>query len=77
MKKDEAITIHIKPENYKKFPVFVWQEGGDLVTDVDGQVFRASTAFGLDSKLSEAGIPAPRNLYFVDEPDYESVGATQ
>jgi hypothetical protein len=73
MKKSEAITLHTQPANWPKFPVFVWQEGIEYVTDVDGTVFRASNVFGLDSKLDDAGIPSPRNLYFVDAPDYESV----
>ena len=72
MTKSEAITLHAQPDNWPKFPVFVWQERQEYVTDVDGAVFRASTPFGLDSKLDDAGIPSPRNLYFVDAPDYES-----
>jgi hypothetical protein len=71
MKKADAITLHAKHENWGKFPVFVWDELGVLVTEVDGKIFRAKTPFGLDSELSLAGIPAPRNLYHIDEPDYE------
>lgn len=71
MKKSDAITLHAKDGNWEKFPVFVWEEDAELVTEVDGSVFRAGNVFGLDSKLSDAGIPAPRNLYFVDKPDYE------
>lgn len=74
MKKSEAITIQTRDENWNRFPVFVWAEGQDFVTDVDGKVFRARNQFGLDSKLDDAGIPKPRNLYFVDDPDYESGG---
>ncbi len=69
MLKSEAITMHTK--HWEKFPVFVWDENGEFVTDVDGKVFRAKTPFGLDSQLDDAGIPKPRNLYFVDAPDYE------
>lgn len=69
MLKSEAITLHTK--HWEKFPVFVWHEEGFFVTQADGQVFRAKTPFGLDSELDNFGIPAPRNLYFVDEPDYE------
>jgi len=69
MLKSEAITLHTK--HWEKFPVFVWDERGEFVTDVDGKVFRAKTPFGLDSKLDDAGIPKPRNLYFVDAPAYE------
>ena len=68
MTKNEAITEHLK--HWEKFPVFVWQEGGDLVTEVDGKVLRAKTVFQMDTKLDGIA-PTPRNLYFVDEPDYE------
>lgn len=71
MKKAEAITLHAEDENWSRFPVFVWEERDELVTEVDGVVYRAGNMFGLDSRLSEGGVPAPRNLYFVDQPDYE------
>jgi len=70
MLKSDAITLHTK--HWEKFPVFVWDEQGEFVTEIDGKVFRAATPFGLDSKLDDANIPAPRNLYFVDSPDYET-----
>lgn len=71
MTKDQAITLHTK--HWDKFPVMVWDEDGEFVTEVDGIVFRARTPFGLDSKMDDAGIPKPRNLYFVDAPDYETM----
>jgi len=43
MTKNEAITEHLK--HWEKFPVFVWQEGDDLVTEVDGKVLRAKRHF--------------------------------
>lgn len=75
MLKSEAITLQAKPENWPKFPVFVWQERHELVTEVGGKVFRANNMFKLDSMLSDDEIPAPRNLYFVDAPDYEAGSA--
>ena len=68
MTKSEAITEHLK--HWDRFPVFVWREGDDLVTEVDGHVVRGATVFALDTKLDGVA-PQPRNLYFVDEPDYE------
>lgn len=76
MKKSDAITLHTRPENWPKFPVFVWKEGDQYVTQVDGIVCRASTPFGLDSKLDGVA-PSPRNMYFVDEPDYEDDAAME
>lgn len=72
MKKSAAITLHTK--FWDRLPVFVWAEGNEFVTEVDGQVFRSMTCFGIDSKLDDAGIPKPRNIYFVDAPDYETEG---
>jgi hypothetical protein len=69
MNKSEAITEHLK--HWSRFPVFVWMENNSLTTQVDGKVYRATNMFGLDSMLSDGGVPAPRNLYFVDEPAYE------
>jgi len=71
MKKNDAITEHLK--HWERFPVFVWMEGDSYVTEVDGNVVKASTVFALDTKLDGIA-PQPRNLYFVDEPDYETGG---
>lgn len=71
MLKSEAITLHSK-NNWDKFPVFVWCEGDEYVTEVDGKVYRAKNQFLLDSMLDDDGAPKPRNLYFVDQPDYET-----
>ena len=69
MLKSDAITLHTK--HWHKFPVFVWQEGEDLVTEVDGQVIRAKTVWQMDTRL-DGFAPQPRCLYFVDAPDYET-----
>ena len=68
MTKNEAIAFHLK--HWGKFPVFVWVEGDELVTQVDGIVVKGKTAFQLDTKL-DGIVPQPRNLYFIDSPDYE------
>jgi hypothetical protein len=72
MNKNEAITLHLK--NWERFPVFVWQEGDHLVTEVDGVVVREKTLWRLETKLDGIA-PSPRNLYFVDAPDYENEAA--
>jgi hypothetical protein len=69
MTKDEAITEHLK--HWQKFPVFVWQEGGEYVTQVDGKRYNALNVWSLDNMLDEGKVPAPRNCYFIDEPDYQ------
>ena len=71
MKKSDAISLHAKAENWPRFPVMVWEEGKELVTQVDGKVYRAANMLKLDAALDAGGVPSPRNLYYVDEPDYE------
>lgn len=71
MRKSDAISLHAKPGNWQRFPVMVWEEGRELVTQVDGKVYRAANVFQLDSALDAGDVPSPRNLYYVDEPDYE------
>lgn len=66
--KDKAITMHLK--HWDKFPIFYWQEGDDLVTQVDGIVFKAKTMSQLSRDL-DAVAPTPRSFYFVDSPDYQ------
>jgi hypothetical protein len=43
----------------------VREDGDEFVTEWDGQEFRSGNPFGLDSKLSEAGAPFPRDLHLV------------
>ena len=69
MLKTDAISLHLK--HWEKFPVFVWEEIGEFVTEVDGQIVKAKTIWQMDSNLDGIA-PRPRNLYFVDEPDYEA-----
>jgi hypothetical protein len=73
MTKNEAITLHAKKENWKKFPVFVWTENEMFITEIDGVIYTAKNVFGLDSRLDEVGVSSPRNLYCIDGPDYESI----
>ena len=73
MLKSQAISMHAK-NNWEKFAVFVWDEDGDLVTQVDGKKYCARNVFELENSLDKGGCPSPRSLYFVDSPDYESEG---
>ena len=71
MKKSDAISLHVKAGNWPRFPVMVWVEGKELVTQVDGKVYKAADMLKLDAAQDAGGVPSPRNLYYVDEPDYE------
>lgn len=45
MKKSDAISLPAKQGNWQRFPVMVWEEGKELVTQVDGKVYRAANMF--------------------------------
>jgi hypothetical protein len=66
----EAQRIHASAEARRAY-VEVFADGDEyVVRDEDGQVtFRADNPFGLDSMLTEAGWPEPRNLYLIREED--------
>lgn len=55
-----------RPENRGRIAVYCHLERGIFSAEWDGQKFEAGNPFGLDSKLSEAGVPAPRNLYLMN-----------
>jgi len=67
MKKSET---QINPYGDDILPVFVWQEGDQLVTQLDGIIVRGNNCFQIDSKLDAITL-LPRCLYFVDKPHYE------
>lgn len=58
------------PENAGRAAVLVYEEGRELVTVIDGEEFRATNVFGLDSKI-RGHAPTPRNLYLVSREDAE------
>lgn len=46
--------------------VYAYEEpDGVYVVEWEGNRYEAGNPFGLDSKLYEAGLPAPRNLHLV------------
>lgn len=50
----------------ERTPILVRVDGDEFVATYGDQEFRAGNPFGLDSKLTESGVPAPRDLYLVD-----------
>ena len=59
MKKSDAISLHAKAENWPRFPVMVWEEGKELVTQVDGKVYKAANILKLDAALDAGGVTIP------------------
>ena len=49
MLKSEAISIHANG-HWEKFAVFVWEEDGDLVTQVDGKKYCARNVFEMEKE---------------------------
>ncbi len=56
-----------KPENAHRTSVLCYEDGDEFVAEWDGMEFRAGNPFGLDSRLTEAGCPSPRNLFLMQE----------
>lgn len=56
---------------------FAYEERGEFVSEYDGREYRAGNPFGLDSKLSDAGMPAPASLYLVEREDVPALEAAR
>jgi hypothetical protein len=63
---EEAAEIMQRPENTNRARVDVHEGGDGFEAEWDGQKFSAGNMFALDSLLTEFGVPAPRNLFFID-----------
>lgn len=45
--------------------IYAYEEGDEFVVEWGGGRYSAGNPFGLDSQLTYAGLPAPRNLHLV------------
>lgn len=62
----EAEEVMAQPEYANRTAIYAYEDGDDYVAEWDGHEVRAGNPFGLDSRLSEIGAPAPRNLFFIE-----------
>lgn len=63
---EEEAEKHAEENN--RTCVVVYQEADESFTAYyNGEKFRHTNAFGLDSLLDESGVPGPRNLYLIEE----------
>ena len=67
----EAAESMQRPEYANRTRVDVRMDGDNFVAAWDGREFRAGNPFGLDSKMDEAGVPQPRNLFLIDNEEDE------
>lgn len=67
MLSSEARLVQLLPENAHKLMVLVSEVDGGYQTEIEGRTYRASNPFLLDSLLSDAGVPMPRNLFLIEE----------
>ena len=51
--------------------IYVFEEGDQFVVEWEGKRYEAGNPFGLDSRLSYAGLPSPRNLHLVEKAEAE------
>lgn len=63
----EARLVQVLPENAHKLMVLVTEVDGGYQTEIEGRTYWASNPFLLDSMLSDAGVPMPRNLFLIEE----------
>ena len=56
-----------KPEYANRVAVRVYEDGHELVAEWGGVEYRAGNPFGLDSRLTNGGVPSPRNLFLMEE----------
>ena len=73
-KSDVLAAMGREPDRHHQF---VYADGEDFVTAHDGREVRAGNVFGLDSKLTQAGVPQPRNLYLVEREDIPALEAAR
>lgn len=62
----ELDQIMAKPEYANRIAVRVFEDGDEFVAEWEGVEYRAGNPFGLDSKLTNAGVPEPRNLFLME-----------
>ena len=66
MTEAEIQEVMSKPENANRARIDVRADGDEYVAEWGGKEYRAGNPFGLDSLLTDAGAPQPRNLFFVE-----------
>lgn len=64
---DEVDAVMAQPEYADRVAVHVREDGDEYVAEWEGVEYRAGNPFGLDSALTLAGVPAPRNLFLIDQ----------
>lgn len=68
---DEVDAVMAQPEYADRVAVLVRDVGTEstpmYVAEWEGVEYRAGNPFGLDSALTLAGVPAPRNLFLIDQ----------
>lgn len=62
----EVDEVMSRPEYANRVAVIVREDGDEFVTEWEGQEFRWGNMLGLDSSLTDAGVPAPRNVFLVE-----------
>lgn len=58
-------NLTIEPSK-KRIRIDVFQDGKQLVCEYDGVEYRGDNCFQLDSRLIDAGVPMPHDLYYIE-----------
>ena len=67
MTRDEINAGMKRPGQIGRTHIIVREDGEDFVAEWEGEEVRAGNPFGLDSKLTVAGVPQPRSLWLLTE----------
>ena len=67
MTRDEINAGMKRPGQIDRAHIIVREDGEDFVAEWEGEEVRAGNPFGLDSKLTVAGVPQPRSLWLLTE----------
>ena len=67
MTRDEINARMKRPDQIDRTHIIVREDGEDFVAEWEGEEVRAGNPFGLDSKLTVAGVPQPRSLWLLTE----------
>ena len=65
------VRKHVEAEPERAHVLVFEEADGSFVARWEGETARWSNMFGIDSKLTDLGVPQPRNLYLVSPEDAE------
>jgi hypothetical protein len=60
----KTYKLELTERERERINIDVYMDGDKFVCEYDGVAYEGSSCWQLDSRLTDACVPAPRNLYF-------------